>query len=558
MLIIFVKNLLKKFQVLLLMILIISSFIFILSSCSKSVEPDEETLSFSFPLLSMKHDLYFHLDHNARSIEMLFSENIDQQTVAGNIMLSDQTGPLNTEYNIEVIGKIVTLQFNDGYHLQDGWKYLLIIYTGLKSIKGISLKQDETIELRTTGKPINLTGSQFTIRDTVQRDLMVCISDVHMGDARATSGNYCWFEDNAVALENFLELVLNCEQVKQVVILGDLFDEWMVPYDASPFDSLVGINNSEEYFQAIANNPVNIQILDRFRDIANHNDIDLVYIPGNHDMLLTQNILDEIIPGIIWQGDVAGLGKYSPLDGIIMEHGHRYDLFNCPQSLVNPGHMIPPGYFIIRLYAKGMASQNSYKPGGFIPAKGSFEFLTGWTLAFLMVLSDFNMDCPQMDSTNVKMTGIDSYYDAFSFNGACDMYAANIETLWQETQNVNEVPVPIDVLTGIWHGVDLSGAPITEYMTNPSTTPYKIIAFGHSHYPHMQVHPAGKNFTSIYVNTGSWIDAEYCDYDVRTFVTIKPGEWTGSEIDVVMLYKYDPDGFGYAPVLISEENIDID
>ena len=558
MLIIFVKNMIKKSQILLLTILIISSFIIILSSCTESVEPDEETLSVSFPLLNMRHDLYYHLNHDARSIELLFNENIDQQTAAGNIILSDQTGSLNTEYNIEVIGKVVTLRFNDSYNLHDGWKYLLFITTDLKSIIGISLKHDETIELRTTGEPINLTGYKSTTRDTVQRDLIVCISDVHMGDTRATSGNYCWFKDNAAALENFLNLVLNCEQVKQVVILGDLFDEWMVPYDASPFDSQVGINNSEEYFQAIADNPINIPIFDRFRDIANNNDIDLVYIPGNHDMLLTQNVLDEIIPGIIWEGDVAGLGKYSPLDGIIMEHGHRYDLFNCPQSLVNPGHMIPPGYFITRLYAKGMASQNTYNPGEFIPTRDSFEFFTGWTLAFLMVLSDFNMNCPPMDSTIVQMGGIDAYIDPFSFNGAYDMYAANIETLWQDTQNINEVPVPTDVLTGIWHGVDLSGAPVTEYMTNPSTTIYKIIAFGHSHYPHMMVHPAGQNFTSIYANTGSWIDAEYCDYDVRTFVTIKPGEWTGSEIDVVMLYKYDPNGNGFEPVLISEENIDID
>jgi len=178
MLIIFMKNLIKKIHVLLLLIFIISSFIFILSSCSKSVEPDEETLSFSFPLLSKKHDLYFHLDHEARSIELLFNENIDQQTVAGNIILSDQTGFLNAEYNIEVIGKIVTLQFNDDYSLHDGWKYLLNITKGLKSINGISLKEDETIELRTTGKPIDFTGYSSTIRDTIQRNAIVCISDL--------------------------------------------------------------------------------------------------------------------------------------------------------------------------------------------------------------------------------------------------------------------------------------------------------------------------------------------------------------------------------------------
>jgi len=558
MLIFFMKNLIKKILVLLLTILMISSMIFILSSCSKSVEPDEETLSFSFPLLSKKHDLYFHLDHEARSIELLFNENIDQQTVAGNIILSDQTGFLNAEYNIEVIGKIVTLQFNDDYSLHDGWKYLLNITKGLKSINGISLKEDETIELRTTGKPIDFTGYSSTIRDTIQRNAIVCISDLHMGDNRATTNNYCEFNSNAQALEDFLDFILINPKVKQLVICGDLLDEWMVPYDIAPFDSLVGIHNSEDYFQAIANNPVNLPIFDKFRDIANHNDIDLVYIPGNHDMLVTQDIIEGIIPGIIWEGNVAGLGIYSPLDDIIMEHGHRYDLFNCPQPLVNNGHMIPPGYFITRLYAKGMASQNSYKPSEFIPAKGSFEFFAAWNIAFLKVLSDFNMECPEMNSPNVKMTGLDDYYDNFSFNEAYDMYAANIEDLWQQTQSVNQVPVPIDVLTGIWNGLDLSGTPIIEYMINPSTSQYKIIIFGHSHYPHLMVYPSGQNYTSVYANSGSWVDPEYSEYDVRTFVVLCPGEWTGSEIDVLMLYKYDPDGLGYAPVLISEESINID
>jgi hypothetical protein len=48
---------------------------------------------------------------------------------------------------------------------------------------------------------------------------------------------------------------------------------------------------------------------------------------------------------------------------------------------------------------------------------------------------------------------------------------------------------------------------------------------------------------------------------VRTFLVIKPGEWTGSDLDVVSLFQYNLDSGsgdpnpGYIPVLISEESI---
>ncbi len=547
------KFLTKNHRDFLLIIILSVCIIFLFLSCTTSVEPDG-SLSFSFPLLPQKHDLYYHLDHTARSIEMLFSENIDDATVANNIDFSDVTGSLNSHYDIDVFGKIVTLQFHTEFFLNDGWKYILTISTGLKSTDGNCLKKTEDIEFRTTGKPITLNG--------LQRTSIVCISDIHMGDERAVSGNYCWFDENADALENFLDYVMSCPDVKQLVILGDLFDEWLVPYDISPFDSSVNIHNSEEYFNAIANCPTNAEIFNKFRTIVNEGEIELIYVPGNHDMLLTHEILNGIIPNITWMGDVPGLGKYSPVDGIIMEHGHRYDLFNCPQSLINPSHKLPPGYFIARLYATGMASHAAYNPQKLISEKGSFEFFVGWNLAFLKVLSDFNMDCPPLYDEIIKMSGIDSYFDPLSFNGAYDMYADSIETLWQETQNVNAVPVPTSAAIGIWNGVDLSGAPIIEYMTNPSTKPYKVIAFGHSHYPHLMVYPTKYSYTSIYANSGSWVDAEYCTHDVRTFLIINPGEWTGSELDIVMLYRFDPvtgsSKTEYKLVPLAEESIEVD
>jgi len=548
------KNFCRNYISLFIMTFLI---LFLSTSCTETVAP-EDSMSVSFPLLHKKHDLYYHLDHMARSIEMLFTEEIDEATIADNIDYSDATGSLSAHYDLEVFGKIVTLQFHPEFYLNDGWKYMLTITTGLKSVTGESLKKTEETQFRTTGEPIDLIANAGSL----QRNSIVCISDVHMGDERAVAGGYCWFDENADALENFLDYVMSSPDVKQLVILGDLFDEWLVPYDVAPFDSTVNIHNSEEYFNAIANCPTNIEIFNKFRTIVNEGEIELIYVPGNHDMLLTQEILNGIIPDITWMGDVPGLGKYSPVDGIIMEHGHRYDLFNCPQSLINPSQKLPPGYFITRLYAQGMTLQTPNNLMELTHEKGSFEFFTGWTLAFLTVLSDFNMDCPPLYDEIIKMGGIDSYFDPFSFNGAYEMYADSIETLWQQTQAVNEVPVPISTAIGIFNGVELSGAPIIEYMINSSTKPYKIIAFGHSHNPHIMVYPTKYNYTSIYANSGSWINAEYCTHDVRTFLIINPGEWTGSELDIVMLYRYDPvtgsSKTEYKLVPLAEESIEVD
>ena len=78
----------------------------------------------------------------------------------------------------------------------------------------------------------------------------------------------------------------------------------------------------------------------------------------------------------------------------------------------------------------------------------------------------------------------------------------------------------------------------------------------------LKVYPAGKNYTGIYANTGSWVNAELSSKPVRTFLVIKPGAWTGSDLDVVSLFQYNLDSGsgnpnpGFIPVLISEESID--
>jgi len=59
----------------------------------------------------------------------------------------------------------------------------------------------------------------------------IFISDIHMGDQRSMPGQFPlgWLRENIHYLTDFLDDLLNAQDVIQVVILGDLFDQWVIP-----------------------------------------------------------------------------------------------------------------------------------------------------------------------------------------------------------------------------------------------------------------------------------------------------------------------------------------
>jgi len=397
-----------------------------------------------------------------------------------------------------------------------------------------------------------------TVDDTLSSSIAV-ISDIHMGDARASAGNYCWFGKNADALSSFLDYIQNQYPVRQLVIQGDMFDEWLVPYRVKPYDPAYGINNTREFYLAVANAPVNQSIIQKLKSIAAGAKTELVYIPGNHDMLLTQEILEEIIPGIHWAGFEPGLGRYIPVSNIVMEHGHRYDFFCCPQPLVNPGHMLPPGYFVSRLYADGM-QQTGGRGTEVSPEKSSLLFLVAWAGSFIYIVRKFNIPAPPLDSVVVQMTGADNYNVPVSFFGMQGIYNANIESLWPATQVQNGVPVPIPVLVALINGVYLTPSAIIEYLQKSSGFgDFNIVSFGHSHDAGILAYQDSSMVKKLYVNSGTWIDDDQsAPKKSRTFLIIRPAKWTGYGFDKVQLYQYNSEGAGnnqFVPELIAKDSV---
>ena len=149
------------------------------------------------------------------------------------------------------------------------------------------------------------------------RTKTIFISDIHMGDNTNNSGQspYVWFKKNVGLLAQFLSEKSAAPDVNEVVILGDLFDRWIVPADMNPITD----------FGAISSDLINRPVIDALVALAANKEIKLSYVPGNHDMALDNgdittmgNFMQTTFPGInfvcdgTWPLGTYTAGPWSP------------------------------------------------------------------------------------------------------------------------------------------------------------------------------------------------------------------------------------------------------
>jgi len=421
-----------------------------------------------------------------------------------------------------------------------------------------SVNTDKTCTSTTAAKDTTSIKDVFTLDSkgipelNNERKLIVCISDLHLG----AEDSYTETRKNREPLVKFLDQIRLAPNIKELVIIGDLVDLWFVPSDAETFRG----KTQNEFVRIVAKN--NKHVIAAFNNIIRDGKIKVTYVPGNHDLIVTAEDIQSILPGINQQRDVQGLGSYSP-DGhpeIIMEHGHRYNFFCAPDPISNrdiaPGSILPPGYFFTRIATTSVV-EGFPDAAGKIPEVTANSYGEDQTIAYIYwkawyeLMTAFPVN-GGFDEKIIK-TNINGFTENYSISdfmpyqlsaeGYIDMkmYKGILAT-WDERQSLNQVSVKIPIKETIIKGASGAETDIqaeVQYFKNPNSDK-RIVVFGHTHEPRIIPSENLKGQKTIYANSGTWIDVNP-KFPTMTFVVITPPGNSSVPLYLSLFY-YSPDG----------------
>lgn len=363
----------------------------------------------------------------------------------------------------------------------------------------------------------------------------IVISDLHLGIDDSFSENV----SNRPLLVNFLKKVESMGDADELVIAGDFLDEWYLPMNYPAY------SDSDAFYRKVISN--NQDVINELNNVMK-NGIKLIYVPGNHDMLLSSGILDEALPGIVQARDADGLGVY--YTGInknaAIEHGHRYDVFSAPDSFSNKDickdekTVLPPGYFYAR-YAASWVTEGrpentmNYPQITEVPDKSDADQY-GAYIYYYVLNAEFNRMTPNEAYTEKTFDmDIDGFHAAYS---AADMFPVlqadgtisapvlykNFQRTWNDRQKANLVNVPVSFAESAAGAVGyefMAEQAKAQYLEN-SSRKVDLVVFGHTHIPQYLKLEDGKE----YINSGTWVDNNTSceDHTTRTFVVIDSSE----------------------------------
>ena len=125
----------------------------------------------------------------------------------------------------------------------------------------------------------------------------IYISDIHMNAGKgfqATKGkhSYEWLgPDEAKRFAAFLNKINDPSTVQEVIIIGDLLDDWVYPVDVVP-----------PSLESIVKAPINKEIVNALKKLAKNKKIAVLYLPGNHDMGVNRELIKKHFPEMIFGG----------------------------------------------------------------------------------------------------------------------------------------------------------------------------------------------------------------------------------------------------------------
>ncbi len=347
----------------------------------------------------------------------------------------------------------------------------------------------------------------LTMGDRTKR---IFISDIHMSDERSMTAQnpYAWFKNNIVFLAQFLDEQLQAPDVKEVVILGDLFDEWIIPSDYDPITS----------FDSICSYDDNKPVIEKLQALAANPDIKLAYVPGNHDMAMdaagiaaTKQFMDKTFPGIRFFCDnTVPCGVYN-VGTLAAEHGNRYCLFNAPDTWTKPGvSLLPLGYFISRIVTHKVLETGHDQD----PRKIFFDFLKDFMVHPDFVADLFSaivQDAGLNPGDTIKLNGVPGYPNPMTPDDVKKLFCRLISN-WERTPGNINVP---SAIAGDLENL-LYAASSTYFHAGSHIN---VAIFGHTHVPIMcksyydgdvqsdnAPDPNESACRTIYANSGTWVD----------------------------------------------------
>lgn len=368
---------------------------------------------------------------------------------------------------------------------------------------------------------------------TKQRVKRVFISDIHLMDERSMtiqSGynhEYFWISQERIdLLAKFLKNeVIGKEDVKELIILGDFLDNWVCPINLPP-----------PTFQEIIDAEHNKGVINNLKKIASSEvDVDLYFVPGNHDLSVDQKFMDKNFPGTIVCGD--GNKKYVGVyreEGIAAEHGHQYNFFCAPNPDPgnNFGHILPTGFFLSRF-----AAEKKAKDGGNPNIWDILDyFLKGLDLSASGVIKNLLLSvgkaCGLNENSDIRMDGLDNFGKSITLQKVAELYEDTMER-WNSVK-----PNGLSAAAAI--STELAGLRGTACMFHFIPGKARIGVFGHTHDEKLlglnkngdfchTFDQNGCNF--LYANTGTWTDGHEC-----TFIETKLSR---GKRHYVSLYEYN-------------------
>jgi UDP-2,3-diacylglucosamine pyrophosphatase LpxH len=175
----------------------------------------------------------------------------------------------------------------------------------------------------------------------------IYIADIHMnagwGETKSKKGppyEYEWLgRKEANRFAKFLEYLNDPAKIREVVILGDLMDDWVYP-----------VNKEPPSLQQILDASINKGIVRALRKLTENEKINVIYLPGNHDMGVTEDIVKANFKNMVFGGSTFHGSAYRT-SRLRAEHGSAHTMFNAPDPINGSVAKLPLGYFISRVVA---------------------------------------------------------------------------------------------------------------------------------------------------------------------------------------------------------------